>query len=105
MRALLAKAFWRINSHSNAKIAHRLKAKQIALEDFFVFRQPVQALAEKIEILVLTLPLNNETKGIIDENLISNSTQKLVIVNTSRALIVNQNSLISLLEKNKIFFN
>jgi hypothetical protein len=47
------KRFARINPHSNAKITHRLKAKQIALEDFFVFRQPVQALAEKIEILVL----------------------------------------------------
>ena len=68
----------------------------------YIFCNSLKDLVKEIEILVLTLPLNNETKGIIDENLISNSTQKLVIVNTSRALIVNQNSLISLLEKNKI---
>ena len=59
-------------------------------------------LVSEIDILCLTLPLNKNTKGIINFDLISNTKNKIVLVNTSRALIVNQECLIKLLEKNKI---
>ena len=55
-----------------------------------------------IDILALTLPLNKFTKGIINEKLISKANNKLVIVNTSRALIVDQEFLINNLRNNKI---
>ena len=60
------------------------------------------SLVKDIDILCLTLPLNNNTRGIINKDLLSKSQNDLVIVNTSRALIVDQNSLIDLLRSNKI---
>ena len=59
-------------------------------------------LVNDIEILCLTLPLNNQTKGIINSKLLLKADKNLVIVNTSRALIVDQKSLIKLLDTNKI---
>ena len=62
----------------------------------------LEGLVKDIDILALTLPLTNQTKGIINSELISKSKKQLVIVNTSRALIVNQKCLIDMLEKKKI---
>ena len=59
-------------------------------------------LIENIEIFCLTLPLNKHTKGIVNSELLSKAKNDLVIVNTSRALIINQESLFSLLKTKKI---
>jgi len=66
------------------------------------FIKNINELVKDIDILALTLPLNEETKGMIDENVISSSSNKMVIVNTSRALIIDQKSLIKSLKNNKI---
>ena len=55
-----------------------------------------------IDILALTLPLNQETEGMINEEVINSAQKKMVIVNTSRALVVNQKDLIHSLQANKI---
>jgi D-3-phosphoglycerate dehydrogenase / 2-oxoglutarate reductase len=62
----------------------------------------LKELVKDIDILSLSLPLIESTEGIIDLDILSNASNKLVIVNTSRALIVNQNSLIQALKLNKI---
>lgn len=62
----------------------------------------IEELVSDIEILSLHLPLNDNTKGIIDGELLSKSKQKLVIVNTSRALIVEQNSLLDALRNDTL---
>ena len=62
----------------------------------------LEDLITDIDILALTLPLNKSTLGIINEKLISKANNKLVIVNTSRALIVDQEFLIKNLKNNKI---
>jgi len=59
-------------------------------------------IKDDIDILVLTLPLTDSTRGIINTDLISKAKKNMVIVNTSRALIVDQESLIYLLEQKKI---
>jgi D-3-phosphoglycerate dehydrogenase / 2-oxoglutarate reductase len=66
------------------------------------FVENIINLVEEIDILALTLPLNKETEGMINEKVINSASKKMVIVNTSRALIVNQNDLIKLLKANKI---
>ena len=66
------------------------------------FVENIINLVEEIDILALTLPLNNETEGMINEKVINSASKKMVIVNTSRALIVNQNDLIQSLKTNKI---
>jgi D-3-phosphoglycerate dehydrogenase / 2-oxoglutarate reductase len=66
------------------------------------FIKNINELVKDIDILALTLPLNDETEGIIDEKIINSASKKMVIINTSRALIVNQKDLIKLLKANKI---
>lgn len=59
-------------------------------------------LVKEIDVMVLTLPLNKKTRGLIDKKLILKASKKLVIINTSRANIIDQNSLIQLLKEDKI---
>lgn len=66
------------------------------------FAENLINLVYEIDILALTLPLNNETEGIINEKIINSASKKMVIVNTSRALVVNQKDLIQSLKTNKI---
>ncbi len=69
--------------------------------------ESIERLVEDIDILALTLPLTEISKGIINKELIEKTNKKIIIVNTSRALIVDQKSLIYLLKekKNKSIFN
>lgn len=64
--------------------------------------ESIEKLVEDIDILALTLPLTKMSKGIINKNLIEKTKNNIIIVNTSRALIIDQNSLISLLKEKKI---
>ena len=66
------------------------------------FIENINEFVKDIDILALTLPLNEETEGMIDEKIINSASNKMVIVNTSRALIVNQKDLIKSLKANKI---
>ena len=60
------------------------------------------SLIEDIDILSLNLPLTENTKGIINSKILSKAKPELVIVNTSRALIIDQDFLLDALKNNKI---
>ena len=64
--------------------------------------ESIDKLVEDIDILCLCLPLNKNTFGIINKKLIKKSKNKILIVNTSRALIIDQDSLYYLLDNNLI---
>jgi len=64
--------------------------------------ESLEELIEDIDILSLNLPLTDRTKGIFNTEILSQAKRELVIVNTSRALIINQNSLIDSLKNRKI---
>jgi len=66
------------------------------------FAHTVEELVSNIEILSLHLPLTESTRGIINSELLYNAHHKLVVINTSRALIVDQESLINLLSTGTI---
>jgi len=55
----------------------------------------INNLVNNIDILILTLPLNKHTKSIININTMLNYKKDMVIVNTSRALIIDQEFLIN----------
>ena len=50
----------------------------------------------------MTIPLNENTRGLINKKTIGFTKRKLIIVNTSRADIIDQRDLIEMLEKNLI---
>jgi D-3-phosphoglycerate dehydrogenase / 2-oxoglutarate reductase len=62
----------------------------------------LQELIKDTDILSLNLPLTSKTKGIINTELILEAKRDLVIVNTSRALLIDQDSLYFLLKEKKI---
>ncbi len=77
-------------------------SKKTISDSDIVFLDNIINLVGEIDILALTLPLNKETEGMINEKVINSASKKMVIVNTSRALVVNQKDLIKSLKANKI---
>ena len=78
-------------------------ASKITVKDSDIeFVENIINLVDEIDVLALTVPLNNETEGMINEKIINSASKKMVIVNTSRALVVNQIDLIKSLKANKI---
>lgn len=94
-----------------------LKAKAFGLEIFafdpnpdlsFINKEKIRLLdninniVEKVDILTLHVPLIKSTKHLIDKKVFSNCKRDIIIVNTSRALIINQDDLINSLKNNLI---
>ena len=62
----------------------------------------IEELVLDVDILALTLPLTDMSIGMINSKLLSKAKRNIVLVNTSRALIVDQSSLIDSLKIGKI---
>ena len=62
----------------------------------------IEELIRDIDILSLTLPLTDESEGMINSQLLSEARQNIVLINTYRALIIDQTSLIESLKTGKI---
>lgn len=65
-------------------------------------KDSVEVLVKDIDILSLHLPLTDRSRGLINADLLELSSRKLVLVNTSRALIVHQESLLQALTEKKL---
>jgi len=63
----------------------------------------INDIFEKCEIITLHLPLNSDTFGLINKNHFNNSNSCKILINTSRANIINQNDLIEFLNKTPSF--
>ena len=64
--------------------------------------EKIEDLIRDIDILSLTLPLTGDSQGIINSQLLSKAKKNIVLINTSRALIIDQDSLIVTLEAGSI---
>jgi D-3-phosphoglycerate dehydrogenase len=60
-------------------------------------------LFKKSDILVISISLNKDTTKIVNQELLSESKNNLILINTSRAEIINQNDLIKSLKNKKIY--
>lgn len=69
-----------------------LNANSVSLEE--VFRMS--------DFISIHLPLTNETDGLVNKNLLYSAKENLVIINTSRGEVINENDLIESLESGKI---
>lgn len=66
--------------------------KKVSLDELF----------ETSDIVSIHLPVNDETKGMIDRQLLSKMKKEAIFVNTARAIVVNRHDLLEVLEKNLI---
>ena len=62
----------------------------------------IEELVLDVDIVALTLPLTEQSKGMINNELLAKAKRDVILVNTSRGLIVDQNCLIDSLKKGKI---
>jgi len=62
----------------------------------------IEGLASKVDILSIHMPLTSITEHVINASLINKLQKPLIIVNTSRALIIEQKALINGLQSGKI---
>ncbi len=62
----------------------------------------LKAIASKMDIIILTIALSNETSSLIDDSVLSIMKQNSLIVNVSRGGVINESALIKALEKHSI---
>jgi len=62
----------------------------------------VKSLIQEVDILSINSPLTKSTKGIINNEILDNLLSEIIIINTSRALIIDQDALFTALKLNKI---
>ena len=63
----------------------------------------INNLLSTTDIIILTLPLTNETEHLINEERLSLLKEDTVLVNISRGAVIDQNALISTLSNKKIY--
>lgn len=61
-----------------------------------------ETLFRSADIISLHLPLNEETKDIIDEEVFNKMNQGAILINTARGALVNRDALLSALDKGKL---
>lgn len=63
----------------------------------------VEEIFKECDFISLHLPLTEETKGLVDDKMLSLAKPNLVIVNTARGGIINEEHLYNALKANKIY--
>ena len=76
--------------------------KDFVSQNNIKFVENPEDLILDLDILALTLPLTENSRGMINNTLLSKAHKNIILVNTSRALIVDQESLIASLKNGKI---
>lgn len=66
------------------------------------FKVSLEEVFESSDIVSINLPVNDETKGMIDKRLLGKMKKDAIFVNTARAVVVNRDDLLEALEKNLI---
>ena len=66
------------------------------------YHTSIYSFIKKIDYLFLTLPLNINTKNIIDKNEFNSFKNDIIIINTARAGLINEESLLDNLEYKKL---
>jgi D-3-phosphoglycerate dehydrogenase len=62
----------------------------------------IETFLEWTDILSIHLPLNKETKGMLNENLLRKLPKGALIINTSRGAVIDEPALVKLLEEKHI---
>lgn len=78
------------------------KPKTTEYDKYYSLKDIKEALAVS-DIIILTLPLTEQTKNMFDDNMFSNFKTNAILVNIARGAIVKQDDLINGLKNGKLF--
>lgn len=71
-------------------------------DEFFLI-EDIKTALQKSDVVVLTLPLTEKTKGFVNKELLDNFKDGAILVNIARGAIVDENALIECLNNKKLF--
>lgn len=66
--------------------------------------EKLKKIFKTCDVVVLTIELNKMTKNLINNQLFNLVNRNFILVNTSRAEVINQNDLIKKIKKSKLFY-
>ena len=96
------------------EIAKRLKAFNVTINivdiidnkdeyvDKFYFIYELEQVIQNTDIVILTLPLTEETEGIINKEKLNHIKEGSVLINIARGKIINEKDLIDIIKTNKL---
>lgn len=70
-------------------------------DDYYTINNVTQAV-KNADVVILTLPLTDETRNLFNKELLSQFKNNAILVNISRGAVVNENDLINVLKDNKL---
>jgi phosphoglycerate dehydrogenase-like enzyme len=101
--------------HIGQQVARRLKAFDATVVYYDIFRQspedearlgvryvPFDTLLETADIVSLHVPLNHDTRGLIDAQALARMRSKAILINTCRGEVVQEEALIDALSQGRI---
>ncbi|NMA49680.1 MAG: hypothetical protein GX947_07925 [Tissierellia bacterium] len=78
----------------------RRKIESDLLDEYYLI-EDIDEVLDKSDIIILTLPLTEDTRHLIDRNKIKLMKEKSVLVNVSRGGVISQNDLIQQIQQGK----
>jgi len=91
-----------------ANLVRHFPAEILYYDPFFTSEDPayqkvsLEEVFRKSDVVSIHLPVNSETEGMIDENLIGLMKKEAIFVNTARAVVVQREALLSAIENGRI---
>ena len=93
----------RFKAFGTKVIAVDIKKPQCDLYDEYFVLENIDKAVSTADVIVLALPLNNQTKNLFDKKMFNCFKQNSILVNISRGAIVNQNDLIFALQNGQLY--
>ena len=93
------------NGSAFAEILKGFNVKILAFDKYlenYAYKSNMKTIYKEADIISLHIPINKETKYLVDENFIKNCKKNIYLINTSRGKCVNTKDLTANLESGKI---
>lgn len=91
-----------------AKICHSLNMNVLAydrnenLENSYTTRVKLRHIFKESDFVIIVIPLNNDTIGLVDDYLLSHAKKKCILINFGRAEIVDNKALLKFIRNREI---
>ena len=83
-------------------LGYDIELNQNLIDNYNIEYLPIEELCEKADVISLHVPLNQNTKYLIDEKLIIKMKRNVILINTARGAVINTKDVIKALDNNQI---
>ena len=83
-------------------LGYDIELNQNLIDNYSMEYVSIEELCEKADVISLHVPLNQNTKYLIDEKLINKMKRNVILINTARGAVINTKDVIKALDNNQI---